>query len=194
MSAPRLDSYMTMADGIDAGLLPLGLQAYAGYTDGHWPSFATVCRRFYPHAHCVSITVRGGNAQFCDCEQGDLSIRQAVDWLRARLVEPRLCESRWELEHTHNRHAGYRPGIYVSAANAQLVLSAMKVALPQAPRHAWRLWVAHWTATRPAGPPDGSDAVQWRSTPDYDLSICRPDFFAPQTWKPPVLPPPTEPY
>lgn len=169
-----------MADSINAGTLPADLPAYAGYVDGAWPSFASICQRFYPRAHCVSITALGGNARICDCEAGDLTPAHAALWLVERI--PR------ELGGAYDRHSTlsariepvHRAGIYApESLIAELHVELSRIA-PSLVRSAWVLWVAKWTGKPPATLPTGWDAQQWAGDVDaaYDLSSCAGDFHA----------------
>ena len=169
-----------MADSISVEDLPAGLPAYAGYVDGKWPTFGAVCRRFYPRAHCVSITVEGGNARICDCEAGDLTVRDAAKWTCARIpvqrgglwtphsYESRLIAPQW------------RPGPYLRASLLAEFLDAALDICPALQRSSFVVWGAHWTPELPVELPPGLDALQAENVEpaNYDLTLCGPSFLA----------------
>lgn len=66
-----------MADSTSVANLPDALDAYAGYVDGHWPTYQKVASRF-PDAHLVAISTsaiasKWGPADCLDIESGDAS-------------------------------------------------------------------------------------------------------------------------
>ena len=72
---------LRMLDSIHPANMPNGADAYAGYVDGHWPTFQTVKDRFGAHAHVLSIAVfPSDNAQALDVESGDATPGQAPAW------------------------------------------------------------------------------------------------------------------
>ena len=81
---------LAMPDSIDVASLPAGYDAYLGYADGRWPTAAGLAVEF-PRAHRVILTVTGATteADGCDVENGDLTIKGGADWARRKLaVEP----------------------------------------------------------------------------------------------------------
>ena len=169
-----------MADSIDAATLPDGLPAYAGYVDGAWPSFGAVCRRFYPRAHCISITVLGGNARFCDCEAGDLTVLHAAEWLAARVSVEH--GGLWTPRAAAAKHIApqWRPGIYFPVSLTNELHTALAQVAPRLQRTAYCLWGAHWVTDPPAVLPADLDALQYRAevSPGYDMSIIGPRFLS----------------
>ena len=150
-----------MQDSIDANALTRGAGAYAGYVDGNpaWRSFSHIVSRFGAKAHCLSITVRGGEAECADIETGDMSPSQAGPWVRAML-----------------RAGVWRPCVYANAAT----MPSVKTSLAGLPRGSYRLWVAAYPGGG-ATIPDGYDAHQYADHGPHgeniDLSVCRDDFF-----------------
>ena len=168
-----------MADAIDVSRLPDGLAAYAGYVDGYWPTFDQLCQRFYPRAHCISITVRGGNARFADVEAGDLSPAQAARWLVNRV--PTSKGGRWTplLEERYGITPQWRPGLYFSVSLRPSIVKALADIAPDLQRADYCLWGAHWIGHLTAEVPSGYDAMQEVAevSPGYDLSILGPRFL-----------------
>lgn len=168
-----------MADSTSARDLPGGCAAYAGYVDGAWPSFAAICRRFYPRAHCISITVLGGNARFADVETGDLTIMDGASWLVDRIPCP--AGGHWTPQFGAQRHITpqWRPGLYVPESSLSELLAALSAIAPNLHRTAYCIWAARWTNDTPTTLPDDVDALQWRNDPsaNYDLSLCGPRFL-----------------
>lgn len=168
--------FTRLYDSADAMTLPPGEHGYAGYIDGKYPSFAGICERFYPHAHCVSLTVCGGDAAFIDCEAGNLSPSESVEWLRHELAADGVGVS--------PSHPLWRRGIYFPVGLQEDVELCILQQMPEFERGRYRLWGAHWTGDAPVGVPPGLDALQYEggTTLPYDVSIVRPDFFMP--WLP----------
>jgi hypothetical protein len=168
-----------MADSTEASDLPEGCAAYAGYVDGAWPSFDAICRRFYPRAHCISITVLGGNARFADVETGDLTVKQGAAWLVDRI--PRSAGGLWTTSFGAQRHITpqWRPGLYVPESSLAELHAALSAIAPDLQRSAYCVWAARWTNDPPTSLPVGVDALQWRneSSANYDLSLCGPRFL-----------------
>ena len=168
-----------MADAIDVSRLPDGLAAYAGYVDGYWPTFDQLCQRFYPRAHCISITVRGGNARFADVESGDLRPDQGARWLVNRV--PTSKGGRWTplLEERYGITPQWRPGLYFSVSLRPSIVKALADIAPDLQRADYCLWGAHWNGHLTAQVPSGYDAMQEMAevSPGYDLSILGPRFL-----------------
>jgi hypothetical protein len=168
-----------MADSTSAADLPEGCDAYAGYVDGQWPSYESICRRFYPRAHCISITVLGGNARFADVERGDLTVMDGAAWLVDRI--PRFAGGLWSPHFGARRYISpqWRPGLYVPESSLTELLSALSAIAPALHRSAYCIWAARWTNDPPTTLPDNVDALQWHSesSANYDLSLCGPRFL-----------------
>ncbi len=169
-----------MADSVDAAKLPDGLPAYAGYVDGAYPSFSAICRRFYPHAHCLSITTGYGNARIIDVEPEDAEPENAAEWLVDRV--PAYAGGRWSTSfgHAHNIEAQWRPGPYIREGDVSQFLAVLESIAPKLARSAFVIWGAHWTGQLPPSLPPGFDALQCigGETLAYDLSVCGPRFLA----------------
>jgi hypothetical protein len=165
---------LVMQDSISAGALTPGADAYAGYVDGNpaFRSFAGIVARFYPKAHCFSITVRGGEAACADCETGNMTPEQAGPWVREML------------------HLGHwRPCVYANAST----MPAVQASLAGIPRGSYRLWVAAFPGAGPSVPA-GFDGHQWADHgphgENYDRSVLRDDFFPEPKPKPKPVPKP----
>lgn len=135
-----------------------GDTAFAGYVGGYYADLPTI-ERDYPHHRFVSIAVNDSeDAEFCDCEQGDLSPGQVTAWIMRM----------------HERGV-WRPGVYASASTLESVLPTLSHRLPRAQ---YRVWGADWNGRRDV--PNGWDAHQYASNPDgrnVDLSVCLDSFF-----------------
>lgn len=147
-------SYLTLFDAVTADNLPAGAVHVCFYTDGTYANEAAVKARC-PHATYLSITVKGGVADCCDCEQGDLTPAQAEAWVQARLKE-----------------GAFRPVVYASQDTWEnqgllkgLAAYGSKI----------RRWVAAYPGTG-ANVPSGYDAHQF-SDGNYDTSVCLSNFF-----------------
>ena len=140
--------------------IPANAVAVAGYIDGHYQSFADLAKRFYPHAHCVSISVWGNDAACLDVETGDATPSQVPGWVRRQ-----------------QSNGAKRPIVYANRSTMPAVWSALNGAGIK--RNEVRLWVADWTGT-PHIPP-GYDACQWIDHgphgENYDQSLCLGNFF-----------------
>jgi hypothetical protein len=169
-----------MADSVSASALPAGLPAYAGYVDGRWPSFDAIRARFYPHAHCISITTGLHAARFADIEPGDDSIAEAVYWLRDRVPSQYggLADDPSAAAQPEPPSGG--PGLYFRANDLATVLSELHRVMPHLDRRAICLWGAHWTNQLPDTLPAGFDALQVIGGVDlpYDVSVCGPRFLS----------------
>ena len=168
-----------MADSVLADDLPSGLPAYAGYVDGAYVSFPAICKRFYPHAHCISITTGYGNARIIDVEAGDATINGAAAWLVDRV--PVELGGFWtpEMERTRGISLQWRPGPYVRADMVSDFLTAARRLAPSLQRSSFVIWGARWTGSIPDALPAGLDALQAVNdvVGNYDLSILGPRFL-----------------
>jgi hypothetical protein len=146
-----------MLDGINtdaAGIARLSPAYVAYYTDGDY-AWSAAQVALFPHSVHVTITVKGGVAQVCDCENGDLTPAQAGAWVQARHA------------------AGQRPTVYCSLATVPAVREATGSLVAG---RDYDIWVADWTgAAHPVALPGpgaaaNAAAVQYRSTDGYDES------------------------
>ena len=168
---------LTMGDAVTVANLPAGLDAYAGYVGGHWPTYREIVGRF-PHARHLSIAVTAGqNADCLDVEPGDAVPGQAADWIAHH----------WTAENTP------LPVVYTSASAVAAVIAA---AGPPAGRYL--IWSAHYTNRAHICSPAGcgypqADATQWTDHGGaWDESLVADHFFAPKAAAPepePEVPP-----
>jgi peptidoglycan hydrolase-like protein with peptidoglycan-binding domain len=158
-----------MFDDVDVHLLPAGAYAYAGYLDGSYANFAQV-KAAHPPAHLVGIAVRAcDDGDALDVEPGDAAISQAPGWVGRQ----------------HARGLA-RPIVYVSAANARLMIGTLTTAGISRP--SYRLWLAHYGAGQhmcgPAscGYPqaDGTQFTCKALGESLDESLLADDFFGAQ--------------
>jgi hypothetical protein len=170
---------LRMLDSITVGNLPPGADAYLGYVDGYWPTFAALGQAF-PHAQLLSMTVQPGyNADACDCENGDLTPADVPGW-----VKRQLARGQW------------RPVVYANASTMPGVLADLDAA--GVARSSVRLLTAHYDGEHICGPgscgtlgPSQADGTQWRETApgmhgtEVDESMLEDDFF--ETTPGPVL-------
>ena len=164
---------LRMLDSIHPANMPNGADAYAGYVDGHGPTFQAVKARFGAHAHVLSIAVfPSGNAEALDIESGDATPAQAPAWTRRQ----------------HGRGVA-RPVLYASAS----VMGSVQSELHRAglARSSYRLWSAHYNGHAHICGPDtcaypgvpACDGTQWRdSAPGnngtlIDESLLAGNFF-----------------
>jgi hypothetical protein len=165
-----------MADSTDVNALPGNLPGYAGYVDGSYITFPQLVGRFYPHAHCVSITVDGTRAAFIDCEKGNLTPDECVTWLARELsVSDQPATITGGL---------WRHGIYFPASYKREVDRCIARLMPDIPRARYRKWMARWTGTIPTTLPIDIDALQCIGGLQlpYDLSLVAGDFY--ESWHP----------
>lgn len=156
----------TMYDAVTATNIPSNAEYVACYIDGNFANEAAI------RAHCpdakgvLTITVWGHPADCCDCEAGDLTITQAIQWVGERLAA-----------------GAHRPCVYADADywNNQGLGNALAHYGDRI-----RRWVAQYDGV--AEIPSGFDAKQYRST-DVDTSVIADDFFGqPQPVKPDQYP------
>ena len=173
---------LRMADSVDAADLPPGMDAYAGYVDGRWPSYNAIRRRFPPPIHVVSITVKGGVARIADVEAGDLTIDEGLAWLDRAVAETtRQLAARLANKSTDTAPL-YPPGLYFPASSLAEIVTACKRHFGPSRRSSYVLWAAHWTEHAPTELPPGVDAVQWDNVEpaNYDQTLYGPGFFRAQ--------------
>ncbi len=167
-----------MADSTSADALPNGMDAYAGYVDGRWPSFGQICDRFYPRAHCISITACGGNARIADVEAGDLTPESGARWLARRV--PVQSGGLWTpfLASECGIEPQWRPGLYLPESLLSATLRALADDFHALDRSAYVLWVARWSTDHATCLPAGWDAWQYLNDElaNVDYSVFGPSF------------------
>jgi len=143
----------TMYDGIDsdASVIPTSAQLVAGYVDGNYAWSAADWARF-PHSVHVPIAVHPTtNAGIVlDCEPGNCSPAQAVDWVVMR------------------RKAGADPTVYCNQENPSTGLPAVRAAFKARGVAEPHYWVANYDGNTAI--PAGTIAKQYESTSRWDLS------------------------
>lgn len=152
-----------MYDSVDPKRIPAGADLVAGYGNGifRWPDGALSRFKSPDLAHAM-IDVNGSDPDGCgvlDVERFDATNNHAGAWI-ARRVE-----------------LGRRAVCYTSLSNAAALIEA----IGSLREHA-SLWLADWT-----GQPHKVDisamhvvAVQFRNTPQFDLSAVFDDSWHPQ--------------
>lgn len=162
-----------MYDGITPARLPNDGAIYASYVDGHWPNFGRLAGLF-PGRLCVSIAVNPAHdAQVLDVELYDATPDQVPAWA------------------ARQRRRGQVPTIYCNTATWPSVVRSCHRAGAALPL--W--WAANYDLDGSALPA-GAIALQYRSTPGYDLSIVAPYWPGvdrPPARKPPAPRPPARP-
>lgn len=163
---------LTMYDSTNVGALPHGADAYAGYVEGLFPTFAALKRQFAASgAHLLSIAVfASGDAECLDIEPGDATNAQAPGWVKRQLAR-----------------GAHRPCLYTSVGNMDALVTALGGA--GIPRAAVRLWSAHYGQGKHiCGPATcgltrhACDGTQWTDSAlgrSLDESILLSDFFSP---------------
>jgi hypothetical protein len=161
-----------MYDSTNVGALPHGADAYAGYVEGLFPTFAALKRQFTASgAHLLSIAVfASGDAECLDIEPGDATNAQAPGWVKRQLAR-----------------GAHRPCLYTSVGNMDALVTALGGA--GISRAAVRLWSAHYGQGKHiCGPATcgltrhASDGTQWTDSAlgrSLDESILLSDFFSP---------------
>lgn len=156
-----------MFDDTDVDLIPKSARAVAGYTGGHWPTFASLARLF-PKARRVSIAVNSGDrGQFLDIEPGDASVGDFGDWWRA--------------------HVHARGGYCAESDAAALVAAAHAHGIDQAHFVLWTAHIGHGRhicGPKTCGCPVQADATQWTWTSNgrsLDESYLHPSFWLKKT-------------
>jgi hypothetical protein len=153
-----------MFDSVEASALPNNTEAFAGYVNGRFPSFAPMVARF-PHVvanhRALSITITAAQIAMClDVENGDALPSQAGAW-----VTRALAAQVW------------KPCLYASRSAMPAVVADVQAHGHK--REAVRLWLAT-DSGKPIIPP-GYDANQYlfgnTHIGNSDHSIIRDDFF-----------------
>lgn len=155
-------STLFFEDAVTAANLPSNQAHAVYYVDGLFQNHLAVARQC-PHAHLYGITVHGLTGPeivACDCEKGDLTPAQAVEWVAAqvRLNVPLII-------------------VYANLSTWQTDLLAP---LAKYGRRIKR-WVAHFDNVPQV--PAGFDAKQY-ATGAVDRNIALQDFFTPFAPKP----------
>lgn len=156
---------MRMGDAITVTNMPAGLDAYAGYTAGHWPTYPTVVATF-PNARHLSIAISAGHKADClDIEPGDATNDQAPAWLAS-----------WQPGNTS------KPVLYTSASNGAALIQTLERAGYGRDRYLY--WSAHYTNTAHICGPvcryPQADGTQWTTHGDsWDESLLVDSFFGP---------------
>jgi hypothetical protein len=156
-----------MYDAIIVADLPADAAAYAGYVNGHWPTWPVLAAT-HPHAKRLSIAVfSDADADCLDIETGDATPASAPAWVRRQ----------------HARGLN-RPVAYANRSTMPAVIRALRAAGIK--RSQVRLWVADYTG-RPHLPilswgarPTRADACQWTDKAhgrSLDESLCAPGFL-----------------
>ncbi len=162
---------LTMYDSTNVGTLPHGADAYAGYVQGAFPTFAALERLFAASGvHLLSIAVfASGDADCLDIEVGDATIAQAPGWVKRQLAR-----------------GAHRPCLYTSVSNMDALVTTLGGA--GISRAEVRFWSAHYGQgkhicgagtcglTRHA-----CDGTQWTDAAlgrSLDESILLSDFFS----------------
>jgi peptidoglycan hydrolase-like protein with peptidoglycan-binding domain len=168
---------LRMGDSIDVAAIPAGLDAYAGYVNGHWATYPAVVAA-HPAARHLSISVfADGHADCLDVETGDATDAQAAAWLAA-----------WTPGNTT------KPVLYTSASNVASLLAAVG-----RPRDSLLVWSAHYRGDQHLCHPDtcgypAADATQWVDHDgQWDESVVTDTFFPARPTPPPPSPPPPPP-
>jgi hypothetical protein len=162
---------LTMYDSTNVGTLPPGADAYAGYVQGAFQTFAALQRLFAPGgAHLLSIAVfASGDADCLDIESGDATVAQAPGWVKRQLAR-----------------GAHRPCLYTSVSNMDALVSALGGA--GISRTEVRLWSAHYGQGKHICGPStcgltghACDGTQWTDAAlgrSLDESILLNDFFS----------------
>ncbi len=162
---------LTMYDSTNVGTLPPGADAYAGYVQGAFQTFAALRRLFAPSgAHLLSIAVfASGDADCLDIESGDATVAQAPGWVKRQLAR-----------------GAHRPCLYTSVSNMDALVSALGGA--GISRAEVRLWSAHYgQGKHMCGPSTcgltghACDGTQWTDAAlgrSLDESVLLSDFFS----------------
>lgn len=142
-----------MFDGITPSAVPAGAQLYAGYLNGHWPSYAALCAAHPAAVHVsISVTASYNGGQVLDIETGDATPAQSVDWVINR------------------RAAGVDPTAYCNTSTwpaVRAAFQARKVAEP----HYWLAQYDNVASFPTAWARVGVVAKQYADRGGYDISV-----------------------
>lgn len=148
-----------MYDSVNAFKIPAGATLVAGYIDGKYAWTAAEWQHF-PRAHRVEIAVLAttDNGRVIDCEKGDATPEQAVEWVKMRRASK-----------VHK--LGGPAVVYTDRSQWPVVRAAFAAAKEAEPL--W--WIADWTNA--AHIPVGAVACQYRNTPGFDVSVVERGIF-----------------
>ena len=162
---------LTMYDSTNVGTLPHGADAYAGYVQGLFPTFAALQRMFTASGtHLLSIAVfASGNADCLDIESGDATNAQAPGWVKRQLAR-----------------SAQRPCLYTSVSNMDALMTTLGGA--GISRAEIRLWSAHYGQGKHICAPgtcgltrQTCDGTQWTDAAlgrSLDESVLLTNFFS----------------
>jgi hypothetical protein len=162
---------LTMYDSTNVGTLPHGADAYAGYVQGLFPTFAALQRMFTASGtHLLSIAVfASGNADCLDIESGDATNAQAPGWVKRQLAR-----------------GAQRPCLYTSVSNMDALMTTLGGA--GISRAEIRLWSAHYGQGKHICAPGtcgltrhACDGTQWTDAAlgrSLDESVLLTNFFS----------------
>jgi hypothetical protein len=174
---------LVMYDSVTPANLPSGGDAYLGYVDGRWATYAEVKARFPTARHLSLAVFPQDDAEGCDCENGDLTPGQVPSWVRRQMTR-----GQW------------RPVVYASASVMNSILGGLAAA--GITRSQVRLLSAHYEAGKHICAPAAcgypqADGTQWTDEAHgvngtlVDESVLAGDFF--DAVPPPPPPPPAGP-
>lgn len=144
--------------------LQAGMDAYAGYVAGRWPTYAQMVATFPGAKHLSISPFASVQADCLDIENGDATNDQAPGWLLS-----------WRPGNTP------LPVLYTSASNIQNLVNTLAAAGYR--RSSYLIWSAHYTNTPhicgpgTCGYPQ-ADATQWQDPGPYDSSLVPDTMFA----------------
>lgn len=161
---------ITMYDSVNISQLPKDAQAYAGYVNGHWPTYTGLKAKF-PLANILSIAVTAAaDAECLDIETGDAINGQAPGWVKRQLAR-----------------GVKRPVLYTSVSNVNALVHIL--AMAGYTGDDVRIWSAHYGAGEHiCGPTTckqtmiDCDGTQWTDMShgiNLDQSLLNDDFFNP---------------
>jgi hypothetical protein len=140
-----------MFDSVTPSAIPTNAALVAGYINGPFAWTAAEWSRF-PHSVQVRISVRASlnDGHVIDCENGDATPAQAVQWVAMR------------------RRSGADPSVYCNASTWPTVQAAFRSAGVAAPHY----WIAHYDGSTAI--PAGAVAKQYNDPPksggNYDIT------------------------
>lgn len=153
-----------MQDAIYVSNLQTGMDAYAGYVAGSWPTYSQMVARFPNSKHLSISPFASVQADCLDIETGDATVSQAAGWLAG-----------WKPANTP------LPVLYTSAGNVQNLINTLSAA--GHPRSSYFIWSAHYNnVSHICGPGTcgypQADATQWQDPGPYDSSLVPDTMFA----------------
>lgn len=137
-----------MYDAITPSRIPAEAEIVASYVSGQWPNYIQLANLF-PTAKRLSIATNvGADADCLDVERYDATAAQAPAWVASQ-----------------RRRGNLYPWVYMSASMWPDVRDAFSKSKTDEPYY--------WVANYDDGPiiPPGAIAVQYKSTPGYDMSV-----------------------